>query len=385
MKTRRIAIVSTHPIQYNAPFFRLLSKQPGVVLRVFYTWQQAQSAIYDPTFGHVREWDIPLLEGYDYCFLKNTAKKPGSHHFWGMVNPDAIATIEQWQPDVVCVYGWSFWSHLQIMRHFKGRKQVWFRGDSTTLDWQPGWKQRIRKAIHRLVYRYVDVALYAGTHNKTYFQNAGLKETQLLHLPHAIDNQRFGEDRKREAQQLRAQLQLSHDDILVLFAGKFSSKKDPLRLLEAVKKIQQPTIQVLFCGNGPLEIALKSAAQGMKQVHFLDFQNQTRMPVLYQACDVYCLPSAGPGETWGLALNEAMAAGKAVIATDKCGGAIDLIQQGINGWRIPAQDTEALAATLQQLVQPVVNLTGMGLAGKQAITEWSYQKGINNMVKPLMQ
>ncbi len=383
MKTRKIAIVSTHPIQYNAPFFRLLSQQAGIELRVFYTWQQAQSAIYDPTFGHVREWDIPLLEGYDYCFLKNTAKQPGSHHFWGMVNPDAVSTIRQWQPDVVCVYGWSFWSHLQIMRYFKGKIPVWFRGDSTLIDGPLGWKQSIRKGILRSIYRYVDVALYAGSHNKAYFINSGLQEKQLVHVPHAIDNQRFSEDRRSEAQQLRQQLQLVDSDVLVLFAGKFSSKKDPLRLLEAFQKVANAQLHLLFCGNGPLETTLKDAAQGLANVHFMDFQNQTRMPVLYQACDVYCLPSAGPGETWGLALNEAMAAGKPVIASDSCGGAIDLIVQGVTGWMVPACNTQALANTLQLLTQPSLNLAAIGAAAKLRIADWSYQKGIQHWLSAL--
>jgi len=379
MKPQKIAIISTHPIQYNAPFFRLLGQQAGIELRVFYTWQQAQSSIYDPTFGHVREWDIPLLEGYDYCFLKNTAKKPGSHHFWGMVNPDAIATIEQWQPDVVCVYGWSFWSHLQIMRYFKGKIPVWFRGDSTLINGHRGWKQQIRKWILQRIYRYVDVALYVGSHNKAYFRSSGLQEKQLVHVPHAIDNQRFGEDRTCEVIQLRNNLKLQNCDTLILFAGKFFDKKDPLRLLEAFKKVANMRLHLLFCGNGPLESALKTAAQGMENVHFMDFQNQTRMPVLYQACDVFCLPSVS--ETWGLALNEAMAAGRAVIASNKCGGAIDLIEQGATGWIFPANDTEALVKILELLTIKQFDLATMGKAAKKRIANWSYEKGIANIIR----
>ena len=50
--------------------------------------------------------------------------------------------------------------------------------------------------------------------------------------------------------------------------------------------------------------------------------------------DVFVLPSQGPGETWGLAINEAMACGRVVVASNKCGGAIDLIQEGLNGFII---------------------------------------------------
>ena len=47
------------------------------------------------------------------------------------------------------------------------------------------------------------------------------------------------------------------------------------------------------------------------------------MPIVYRLGDLFCLPSQGPGETWGLAINEAMACKRQVIASNKCGAAID--------------------------------------------------------------
>ena len=77
----KLAIVTTHPIQYNAPWFRLLAKEPGVEIKVFYTWEQSKNNDkYDPGFGRMVEWDIPLLEGYEYTFVKNTSTSPGSFY-----------------------------------------------------------------------------------------------------------------------------------------------------------------------------------------------------------------------------------------------------------------------------------------------------------------
>ena len=70
------------------------------------------------------------------------------------------------------------------------------------------------------------------------------------------------------------------------------------------------------------KLAAESAANG--RVHFTGFKNQTYMPVLYQSADLFCLPSKS--ESWGLAVNEAMACGKAILASDKCGCAINLIK-----------------------------------------------------------
>src|SRR5690606_37765332 len=117
---KKIAIVSTHPIQYNAPWFRLLAKEFNVDLNVFYTWSQSEKGSkFDPGFGKSITWDIPLLDGYNYKFIKNTSKEPGSHHFTGISNPTLIKEIEQWKPDAILVIGWSFKSHLACLRYFK--------------------------------------------------------------------------------------------------------------------------------------------------------------------------------------------------------------------------------------------------------------------------
>src|SRR5580693_1694375 len=118
----KLAIVSTHPIQYNAPWFRLLFERAKVRTRVFYTWgESAHGAKYDPDFDRKIEWDIPLLEGYDYTFVKNTAADPGTHHFKGIINPGLIKEIEEWSPDAILIFGWNFHSHLKSIRYFYGK------------------------------------------------------------------------------------------------------------------------------------------------------------------------------------------------------------------------------------------------------------------------
>jgi glycosyltransferase involved in cell wall biosynthesis len=78
-------------------------------------------------------------------------------------------------------------------------------------------------------------------------------------------------------------------------------------------------------GNGILEPTLKAETRNDSRFVFLDFQNQSQMPILYRVADLFILPSLGPGETWGLAINEALASGTKVLASEFCGGAIDLI------------------------------------------------------------
>src|SRR5690606_13801950 len=131
---KKLAIVSTHPIQYYAPWFRLLAERNNCTLKVFYTWSQSKGSVKDRTFGKQITWDIPLLEGYDFEFVDNVSKKPGSHHFFGIDCPSLIFKIEAFQPSAILFFGWNFKSNLLAMRHFKNKVPVWFRGDSTLLD-----------------------------------------------------------------------------------------------------------------------------------------------------------------------------------------------------------------------------------------------------------
>jgi len=74
----KIAIVTSHPIQYNAPLFKRLAGVSCIDLLVFYTWgKDGAGKKYDPDFNREISWDLPLLEGYDYRFCENTSKKPG--------------------------------------------------------------------------------------------------------------------------------------------------------------------------------------------------------------------------------------------------------------------------------------------------------------------
>ncbi|MDB5150600.1 MAG: glycosyl transferase family 1 [Mucilaginibacter sp.] len=369
---KQLAIITTHPIQYYAPVFKLLHKRQQINIQVFYTWGDDAVKKYDPGFNKEIEWDIPLLDGYPFEWVVNTSPQPGSHHFNGIINPDLNEQIEQLNPDAILILGWAYNSHLKAIRYFINKIPVYFRGDSTLLDGQKSIKAILRTLYLKWVYRHVDHAFYVGTNNKAYFKKYGLKENRLSFAPHAIDNERFGIDRSIEAMDLRNSLGLSPTDLLILFAGKFEEKKDPLFLIDAFLQLEMMNCHLLFVGNGVLETELKKKGQQVDNIHFKDVQNQTYMPVIYQACDLFCLPSKGPGETWGLAVNEAMASGKAILASDKVGCAIDLIKDNDNGAIFTSDDMNDLKQKLKTLIKSPEELRRYGVNSLNRIKDWNF-------------
>ncbi len=338
-------------------------------LRVFYTWgEDAVKPKLDPDFGKVIEWDIPLLSGYSYQFLKNVAKQPGSHHFLGIDNPHLIEEIEGWGADVVWIWGWSFKSHLIALRYFHRKIPVWFRGDSTLLDESKGitLKSILRGMLLKLVYRHVDTAFFVGEHNKQYFLKFGLKENQHVRAPHVVDVHRFATWNDQNALKLEAwktELGIKPDDFVILFAGKFEPKKNPSFIIALSKQLKSDRFKFVLVGNGVLEYEINEAAKLDKRIIMLPFQNQSMMPSTYRLGDVFVLPSVGPGETWGLAMNEALACGIPVFGSNKCGGSIDLLDDSCglvfepNDITLVVERLNALSSDKNQLKEMKRNAT----------------------------
>ncbi|MCS3628955.1 glycosyltransferase involved in cell wall biosynthesis [Salinibacter ruber] len=368
----KLAVVNTHPIQYYSPYYRQLADRDELNLRVFYTWRGPLDKAYDPGFEQEVSWDIPLLDGYDHTFVENTASDPGTHHFRGIVAPSLIHEIESWGADAVLVFSWNYQTHLRVLLHFSGRCPVLFRGDSTLLDESPGPKKWARRLWLRWVYRHVDAALYVGRNNRAYYEAHGLGEDQLFWVPHAIDNTRFAESNgaDQKAAEWRRELSIPDTAPVVLFAGKLGRKKAPDLLVEAFSKVTVEDAHLAIVGSGPMGDELRSMAETQSRIHFLGFQNQARMPVVYRLGDIFVLPSRGPGETWGLAVNEAMACGRPVVVTDRVGCAPDLVD-GENGAVVPAGRSTPLQKTLEDLLEDRGRLQDMGRRSRKRISNWS--------------
>lgn len=373
---KKLAIITTHPVQYNAPMFALLTARGKVQVKVFYTWgESVLKNKYDPGFNKNISWDIPLLDSYGYSFIQNVATDPGSHHFKGIDNPTLIKEIEEWNADAILVYGWSFKSHLKTMRYLHGRMPVFFRGDSTMLGQKNHFKFLIRKYFLRWVYRHINKAFYVGAHNKSYFLQHGLKEADLLFAPHAVDNERFADERgiyQQKADEWRKELGINPHDLVLVYAGKLEPIKNLGWLIEAINELNEAPVKLLLVGNGPLENELKKKASGNSRIIFIDFQNQQQMPVVYRLGQVFILCSHS--ETWGLSINEAMASGRAILVNETCGCAPDLVRNSINGFVFNASDKSSFIKYVEKLIADESLVNNMGAQSKEIISKWNFEE-----------
>ncbi len=350
-------------------------------MKVFYTWEK-NAATFDHDFGRNVEWDIPLLEGYEYSFVSN--RNNNGRSFWEVNNPGLIKDIEAWKADAILVIGWNYRSHLRAMMHFKNRVPVLFKGDSTLLDEKPGIKTLLRRIFLRFIYRFIDKALFVGTANKSYFLQHGIKEDQIVFTPHAIDNQRFGNinsDHENFILNTRESLGIGEHDLTIVFCGKLQAIKNPLLLIRAVKQLNRKNLHLVIVGNGEMEAEVKYEINKMANIHQLPFQNQSKMPAVYRIGEIFCLPSIS--ETWGLSVNEAMASGRAVLVSDKAGCHTDLVITGINGYCFHSNDISDLQDKIKKMISSRDSLSQMGKASEQIISTWTFDAIVSAIEKTL--
>ena len=375
---RRLAILTSHPIQYNAPLFRELAGQDGLTVRVFYCWEGTANA-FDHEFNRPVTLDIPLLDGYDWEMVPNAARDPGTHHFGGLRNPEMNARISRFGPDALLVFGWAWHTNLSALRHFHGRIPVLFRGDST-LDstHHARWKSWLRRLVLTWVYRHVDLALSPGQANSEYLKAMRFPEERIRYMPHAIDIHRFSAvDREtgRRAAELRAGIGIGAEALVFLFAGKFVQRKQVHVLLSAFAHLRKERpdedLHLVLVGDGPEEPALRKQAGAVPSTYFLGFRNQSEMPEIYRMADVYVLPSSR--DTWGLGLNEALATGCVAIASDRVGAAPDLVEGKPYGRLFECGNAAALANMMRELTDLKASLPELGRMAATDSIKWSMQ------------
>ncbi|HWX85079.1 MAG TPA: glycosyltransferase family 4 protein [Xanthobacteraceae bacterium] len=357
---KRICFVVSHPIQYTVPLYQRLARRDGVAIKVFFTWHAGGKAVEDRGFGRAIAWDIPLTEGYEFELVPNVAAALGTDRFFGLRNPALLDRVMTWRPDVVHVTGWAWFSHLQLLRslHRRGVPAVFF-GDSHLLDGKthgPRWW--IKSAALRKIYSWPTACLFAGSANRAYFEAFGVPPERLYPCPHSIDVSRFAEPpapKQDEAARWRAELGIAPDRKVLLYAGKFEPKKRPVELMRAVARLPDPSLLLVMVGAGALQAEVDAIAAGdPARFRVLPFQNQSRMPTVYRLGDIFVLPS-GYGESWGLAVNEALACSRPIIVSDRVGCAADVVDASCgrifawNDWTAFGKAVEAMFGDPEKL------------------------------------
>jgi glycosyltransferase involved in cell wall biosynthesis len=385
----RLAIVTTHPIQYNAQWYRQLAAHPELDSHVYYCHQATPQEQANAGFGVEFNWDVPLLTGYPHTFLRNVAKAPGLERFAGLDTPDIREIIASRRYEAVMVNGWNHKSAWQaIWACWKSGVKILVRSD-THLHAE---RTLMTRAVKSLVYpRFIprlNGCLAVGQWSREYFLRYGARPDRVFVIPHIVDEVALKKEAER-LRPLRSELRqkwgLNPEAIVFSFVGKFIAKKHPMDFVRALDQAarRNPAIQGLMVGDGPLRTACETFAQRHgTPLRFAGFLNQSQIATAYIACDALVLPSDGD-ETWGLVVNEAMTCGRPCIASDRVGCGPDLVVPGQTGTIFALGDVDALADAMVDMAKDPGRLSYMGAEASRIIRNYAVPVAVEEMVQCL--
>jgi glycosyltransferase involved in cell wall biosynthesis len=385
-KVTRIAVLNSHPIQYFAPLYAHLNRAPDLEVTALYLSDFSIRGGRDSGFGQDIKWDLDLLHGYRSVFLGDAARTREPGGFWSLVAPQVWNELRTGSYDVLWLHGHNYAANLIALTAAKSAGlRVMMRGE-THLGLPSGRiKSVLRRPAMSTLYRFCDRVLAIGSANAAFYRAMGVPKDKIFLVPYSVDNERFVRSATLDARQrleVRERFKLPTDQPVVLYAAKFTPRKRPGDLLEAVGRLKSKTDQpftVLMVGSGELEHQLRAfcAEHALDNVLFTGFVNQSELPALYGASDIFVLPSEH--EPWGLAVNEAMCAGIPVVVSREVGCVADLVQDGVNGYTPAAGDIEGFAKALQRLIEDDQLRLRQGRASLARILQWSYQQCLDGI------
>jgi glycosyltransferase involved in cell wall biosynthesis len=198
----------------------------------------------------------------------------------------------------------------------------------------------VKRAYGRLVRRNAIGALAIGELARLEFIRWGVDAERIRFLPYAVPGVggRPLSDTVRAAGTTR-----------FLFLGQLIPRKGVDLLLAAMRNVlaAYPDVRLQLAGTDRSRGAYARSAARLGIGHAVAFTGMVeaaRVGAVLGSCDVFVLPSRHDG--WGVVLNEAASAGKAVIASDSCGAAHHLVLPGVNGFRFPSGDVAALTRVM---------------------------------------
>lgn len=254
----------------------------------------------------------------------------------------------------VVLGGYNDAGRLRIIRHCRQQGIPCFLfGDSNIRGDRPtGVKGILKRLFVRIVVRACAGVMPCGELGRQYFMKYGADPNRVYLFPYEPDYAMIQLIDADALEQVRQRFGLEPGRRRVVYSGRLVAVKRVDLLIDAFVKLAEdrPDWDLIVVGDGPLRRDLQAQVPGdlagrVKWLGFLD--DQRTLSAIYRLSDALVLPS--DYEPWGVVINEAVAAGMAILASDQIGAAHELVVEGQNGHIFPAGDVDGLLKGLEQV------------------------------------
>ena len=362
-----LAIITTHPIQYQVPLFKALSKVKKFNSKVFYASDQGiNKNKLDKDFNKKFSWNISMLKGYNFIF----SKKISNYESFFLRFYNFHEELRNINCNCILILGWNKLIYFQaIFYAIKNKIPILLRCENNLNSDISLTKKLIKIFIFPIFFSFFDKIFYIGKLNKFFYLYYRVKKSKLIFAPYFVDNNFFNINKKIKSKIFN-----------ILFVGKFIDRKRPLDILKIAQLLKNyEYMHFILVGDGPLLLKCKEWAidNSLQNVTFKGFQNQLQMRNVYKNANI--LINSSSYETWGLIVNEAMSAGLPCIVTERTGCALDLIKRGKTGFIYKLNDLVNLKNCILKIYNSKKNYLRMSLNSKNIVKKYHLQKSVKSI------
>jgi glycosyltransferase involved in cell wall biosynthesis len=328
----RVVLLTEIPAPYRIPLFNALAER--VDLKVVFLAARNPQRPYQLHEEEIRfDWEV--LPGRDVTVRGR----------WLVLSRGVLRRLRG--SDIVVLGGWNQPAFLLALAWARlARRPVVAWVESTLRDRRSGAGGPAKRLLARACAAFVVPGLAAAEYVRSL-----APDTPIVIAPNAVDAGVFAA-RGAERERLRSELGVT--GFCVLSVGRLAPEKGVDVLLRAAAGL--PDAHVVVVGSGPEEERLRALAS--PSTRFVGHVERDDLAQWYAVADVLALPSRS--EPWGMTLNEAAAAGLPLVATEAAGAAWDLVEDGVNGFRVPTDDVEALRTALERIAESPGLRAGFG-------------------------
>ena len=262
---------------------------------------------------------------------------------------------------------------MLAIQYMKDRRiPYWIEGDGGFAKTGKGFKERIKRHFISGAKGYFSTSKAHDSYYLTY----GADSSRIHRYPFtSISNEYIKQAQNftgSDRQSLREELDMTEKSV-ILSVGRFSYKEGYGKGYDILLRIAESMGEeygFFIVGDEPTSEFLQwKEERHLSNVHFVGFKQRDELAKYYAASDVFVLLSRG--EAWGLVINEAMAHGLPIVASDRCVAATELIENGGNGYVVSLDNEEDVEKKLRQSID---NRQLLGVASQKRIGAYTIEK-----------
>jgi glycosyltransferase involved in cell wall biosynthesis len=294
-----------------------------------------------------REWKVSGIgENFKYKFLKGYTLGIDKH-----INPSIIRELNKEGFDIYILGGYSSPTEMAAIKWLNYNKIPFL------LNSDGGFIKKMENPILKRIKSYfissASAYLSSGANCTKYLKYYGANEERIYCYPFSsvsFDSNDIVSLNFQEKTQVREKIGLREKVILSI--GRFISLKGLDTLIEAFRHLDDEKTSLVLIGGGPERVKYEQLIKKYNisdKVVLIDFLQKKDLVKYWSIADIFVFPSRN--DVWGLVLNEALAFGLPIVATNGAGGSFELVVENKNGYIIDVDNINEMAEKVRIILQ----------------------------------